>query len=73
MDDECIHLIWPAESCTICNPPKKWVDPFKLLGGRAVVAEFDGVCPQCQGSIEKDLDEIVMYRGDWVHADCARD
>lgn len=77
-DDECKHLIYPAESCTICFPrvsvshvAKR--DPFTMFGGSAVVAQFDGHCPQCQGRIEKDLDEVVMYRGDWVHAECARD
>lgn len=79
-DDECKHLIYPAESCTMCFPkvsvshvPRR--DPFVMstFGGSAVVAEFDGTCPQCQGRIERNLDEVVMYRGDWVHSECARD
>lgn len=83
-EEECIHMIWPSSSCVVCNPPKpiskqtwegiktKLNKPtFQPLGGTPVIAEFDGWCGQCGGRIEKDLDEIVMYRGEWVHADCA--
>lgn len=79
-NDECKHLIYPAESCTICFPrvsishvPRR--DPFIMttFGDKKMIAEFNGSCPQCQGRIEKDLDEVVWYRGDWVHAECARD
>lgn len=80
-NDECIHLIYPATSCSICFPyrpsKKEKFDKlipkptFQRLGGTPVIAEFDGWCGQCGGRIEKDLDEIVMYRGEWVHADCA--
>lgn len=79
-DDECKHLIYPAESCTMCFPRvstrhvgSRQRDPFTAFGDENMIAEFDGSCPQCQGRIEKGLDEIVLYRGDWVHSECARD
>lgn len=80
--EECIHLIFPPSSCTLCNPPKP--DPFTTFkrepgeptsygameGAITVKAQYDGTCGQCQGRIEKDLDEVVLYRGQWCHRDC---
>jgi len=35
-NEDCIHGIWPFESCTICNPPESKLivfkdDPKKLI------------------------------------------
>lgn len=67
--EECIHLIFPAASCTICNPPK--VTHTEPQTGRTITAIYDGQCPECNLPIHADRSVIKQVRGKWLHKRCA--
>lgn len=67
--DECIHLMYPASSCTICNPtPKEEVEDKK--DGRVISAIYDGHCPECNLLIYPQQ-TIKRKNRKWMHKRCA--
>lgn len=68
--EECIHLIFPAKSCTICYP-KEIPTPNDGVSGRVMTAIYDGQCPDCNLPIYADHSVIKQRKGKWLHKRCA--
>lgn len=34
------------------------------------LAQFDGTCPVCDGSITRLASQVVLRKGEWVHTSC---
>lgn len=66
--DECIHGIYPVESCTICNGRDA---REKREGTSTIVAKYYGSCSDCSMPIKPGdlIKEHIIY-GVWKHHDC---
>lgn len=72
MSNECIHDVWPASSCTICNGrvDRERAQALDTTVMARMTAKFSGSC-QCDEAIDPGDPIALLSSGVWVCEDCA--
>lgn len=72
-DDECIHGMYPASSCTLCNGKSERAQREADSIEYEFVAKFRGACQRCRDFINPGEEMARTGDGRLVCRDCLAD